>query len=282
MKFFIVLILSLSLLGCGGSGSDSNQGSTPSNPGTGAGSSSGITPSEPTIVRVNNVEFELVDIPAGSFVMGADHSDSRITGQPAHQVGVDAFKMMTTEVTQDQWQAIMGNNPSEFQECGGDCPVDSVSWNDVQAFITELNRLAGLNGEAFQLPSDAQWEYTIGRGLDTNFSWGNELGINNANCSDCGSKGSNRRTLPVKSFAPNPSGIYDMHGNLWEWLQDCYNANYYGAPIDGSAWLEGDCDKAVVRGGAWYSYGSRMGVKARSNSDKTFKLNYIGFRLVVQ
>ena len=124
----------------------------------------------------------------------------------------------------------------------------NVSWEDAQSYVTWLSRETG---ESYRLPSESEWEYAARAGTATKYSWGNEIGVNRANCDGCGSRWDNQRTAPVGSFAPNGFGLYDMHGNVWEWVEDCWNGSYAGAPSDGGAWRSGDCAKRVLRGGSW-------------------------------
>jgi formylglycine-generating enzyme required for sulfatase activity len=108
-----------------------------------------------------------------------------------------------------------------------------------------------MTGKEYRLLSEAEWEYAARAGTTTAFYWGDDIGKENANCHSCGSRWDNLQTSPVGSFKPNGFGLYDMAGNVWQWVQDCYNADYNGAPTDGSAWATGDCAKRVVRGGSW-------------------------------
>jgi formylglycine-generating enzyme required for sulfatase activity len=203
--------------------------------------------------NVNGVGFKMVNIPAGSFEMGSPASEPErdSTEGPQHRVSLQAFQMGQTTVTQGLWQAVMGNNPSKFSNCGADCPVEQVSWNDAQGFIQKLNQLTG---QSFRLPSEAEWEYAARAGSQTTYPWGNEIGQNNANCNGCGSRWDAKQTAPVGQFAANAFGLYDMHGNVWQWVQDIYHDNYSGAPADGSAWTSGrNQARGVNRGGSWGS-----------------------------
>ena len=128
-----------------------------------------------------------------------------------------------------------------------------VGWNDAQEFIGGLNARGG--GNRYRLPSEAEWEYAARAGTTTGYWWGNAIGDNRANCDGCGSQWDNESTAPVGSFAANAWGLHDVHGNVWEWVEDCWHGNYEGAPGDGSAWTSGGrCGRRVLRGGSWYYF----------------------------
>ena len=195
-------------------------------------------------------DMEFVRIPAGTFRMGcvSGRGCARIL-QPVHSVTVGTFALSKYEVTQSEWRMVMGENPSYFSGCDR-CPVEQVSWDVVQRFLDLLNVAASERGR-YRLPTEAEWEYAARAGTTTAYSWGNEIGDNLANCDGCGSQWDDERTAPVGSFGANAWGLHDMHGNVWEWVQDCWNSSYRGAPTDGSAWESGDCGRRVRRGGAW-------------------------------
>ena len=214
-------------------------------------------------------------IPPGEFMMGSPESErGRWDDEgPVHLVQIESgYWMAETACTQSFWTAVMGNNPSEFSS-DTENPVDKVSWLDCQQFLKRLNEIhAGLRAH---LPTEAQWEYACRAGTQTPFSFGEELALENANYDgvwDWEEKDSEnetkekssksiRRTVNVKSYKRNRWGLYQMHGNVWEWCEDDWHGNYKGAPKDGSAWLNDDPDTngdeqpKVVRGGAWNSYG---------------------------
>ena len=114
-------------------------------------------------------------------------------------------------------------------------PVINVTWDDAQRYVAWLSKMTG---KPYRLLSEAEWEYAARAGTQTAYSWGDEIGKGNANCNGCGSQWDNKQTAPVGSFAPNAFGLYDMHGNVWEWVEDCFHDNYNGAPEDGSAWMQ--------------------------------------------
>ena len=202
---------------------------------------------------------EMVSIPGGSFRMGALNGGfsfmfAKPYALPVHAVNVAPFRLGKYEVTFDQWDACVadggcgGYRPNDRGWGRGNRPVINVSWNDAQAFIDWLNKRAGGN---YRLPTEAEWEYAARAGSTTKYSWGNAIGHNRANCDGCGSQWDGKQTAPVSSFGANEWGLHDMHGNVWEWVQDCWNENYMGAPSDGSAWTSGDCGQRVFRGGSW-------------------------------
>ena len=148
----------------------------------------------------------------------------------------------------------------------GDRPVINVSWDDAQAFVGWLSQETG---ESYRLPSEAEWEYAARAGTETRYSWGDEIGTNRANCDGCGSQWDDRQTAPVGSFPPNPFGLHDMHGNVGEWVEDCWNDSYRSAPADGIAWLSGDCDRRLSRGGSWWSPRTIRAAGARRTPTKS-------------
>ncbi len=130
-------------------------------------------------------------------------------------------------------------------------PVINVSWTDAREYAAWLSRKTG---KQYRLPSEAEWEYAARAGSTTAYSWGPAIGRGNANCNGCGSQWDDKQTAPVGRFAANRFGLHDMHGNVWEWVEDCRHETYAGAPRDGAAWTtSGDCSFRYVRGGAWLS-----------------------------
>lgn len=228
---------------------------------------------------------EMVVIPSGSFIMGspADEPGRYDDESPQRRVSVPRFALGKYEVTQGQWKAIMGHNPSYFRRCGDNCPVENVSWNDAQQFIRTLNQKTG---ESYRLPTEAEWEYAARSGTSTVFYTGTTITANQANFSDnernSNSKVARRNTtVRVGSFAPNAFGLYDMQGNVWEWVQDCWRNTYNDAPSDGSAWL-GDKKKPcnrVLRGGSWGSGSESLRSADRARSTPNSQDFEAGFRL---
>ena len=178
--------------------------------------------------------------------------------RPRHQVHVAGFLLGRTEVTQGQWRAVMGNNPSSFKDCGDDCPVESISWDDAQQFATKLSQKTG---KTYRLPTEAEWEYAARAGGKGQWGFGDDESQLGAHA--WFSANSDGKTHPVGQKKAGVIGLHDMHGNVWEWVQDVWHENYQGAPSDGSAWLSGgDQARRVIRGGAWN--GSPRGLRSAS------------------
>ncbi|WP_050799661.1 SUMF1/EgtB/PvdO family nonheme iron enzyme [Thiocapsa marina] len=220
----------------------------------------------------------MIEIPGGTFRMGCSPGDKSCSEaeKPAYEVRIASFRIGKYEVTQAQWRAVMGKNPSRFT--GDDRPVERVSWNDVQAFLGRLN--AGHAGTPYRLPSEAEWEYAARAGTRPPYWWGASIGTGRANCDGCGSRWDARVTAPVGSFQANAFGLHDTAGNVWEWVQDCWHDDYVGAPAVGSVWQENCPDpRRVLRGGSW-SYSPwflRVSLRLRYNPD--FRIDDLGVRL---
>jgi formylglycine-generating enzyme required for sulfatase activity len=231
----------------------------------------------------NGVKLEMVEIPGGRFQMGSPTNDilrGDDEGGEPHPVTVVSFWMGKFEVTQAQWRAVMGSWPN-VRFGGSDLPVERVSWNDVQEFLKKLNDKANLQGVIYRLPSEAEWEYAARAGTTKPFAFGETITTKyvNYNYNDTGGK-----TVPVGSLGvANAFGLYDMHGNVWEWCQDYWHGNYSDAPSDGSAWLSnrGDSSYRVVRGGSWSYYSWNCRSAARFRSAPSYTDSNIGFRVVL-
>ena len=231
----------------------------------------------------NGVTLEMVSIPGGSFKMGspAGEKNRRDYESPQHDVTVPAFFMGKFEITQEQYQQVMGKNPSNFK--GDKRPVETVSWNDAVEFCKQLSQKTG---HTYRLPSEAEWEYACRAGTTTPFYFGETIAGKLANYDTSRTyasepKGQSKgETTPVGQFPPNAFGLYDMHGNVWEWCQDTRHDNYNGAPKDGGAWIDNDNHPRLLRGGSWLNYplncrsASRPVYPARGNGNVD-----IGFRV---
>ena len=164
-------------------------------------------------------------------------------------------------------------------EQGEENPVVCLSWADVQAY---LNWLRGATGWNVRLPSEAEWEYAARAGTNTAWSWGDKLGLERANCEDCNQDWEIRQTFASRAYPANAFGLHSMPGNVWEWLQDCWQGDYEDASVNGQARLSGDCSKRVMRGGSWYSPARDLRSAARGVSSRlTYRSSTLGFRVVV-
>jgi eukaryotic-like serine/threonine-protein kinase len=236
----------------------------------------------------NGVLLTMVKIPAGKFMMGSPTSEKdRYFESPQHQISVPEFYFGQTLVTQAQWQVIMGNNPSGFK--GNDkLPVEQVNWLDSMDFCQKLSEKMNRN---YRLPSEAEWEYACRAGTTTPFAFGATITSALINCDGTtpygrAAKGDYRKkTTPVRSFPPNLFGLYDMHGNLWEWCLDEWADNYNGAPTDGSPrgnFSRDDNKSPVLRGGSWLTYPHYCRSASRPYQTPDIRLNSIGFRVVCE
>ena len=202
----------------------------------------------------NGIQLEMVYIPGGSFLMGSPETEAERDDSegPQHKVTLQPFYMSKYPITQQQYQAIMGNNPSYFK--GENCPVEQVSWNDATEFCQKLSKKIG---GTYSLPSESQWEYACRAGTTTPFYFGETITPDLVNYDGeyvygNAAKGLYRReTTSVGQFPPNAFGLYDMHGNVLEWCTDQWHQNYDNAPTDGSAWLNGYKNLLPLRGGTW-------------------------------
>ncbi|TNE73274.1 PEGA domain-containing protein [bacterium] len=233
----------------------------------------------------NSIGMEFVLIPAGTFQMGSNESSGE---KPVHSVTISQpFYMGKYEVTQKQWKAVMGNNPSNWK--GDNLPVEQVSWNDVQEFIKKLNQKEG--GNKYRLPTEAEWEYAARAGTTTKWSFGDDesqlskygnFADKNSTMSwaDKTQNDGYENTSPVGTYKPNPFGLYDMHGNVWEWCQDWHDSSYYSySPRTDPQGPNSGSDR-VLRGGSWnfIAEDARSAIRGISNPDG--RNSIIGFRLV--
>jgi formylglycine-generating enzyme required for sulfatase activity len=241
---------------------------------------------------------EMVTIPPGKFLMGSPKTEERSKNydgreEPQHEVRIDyAFALGKYAVTFAEWDAAIAagaklEKPSD-QGWGRDRrPVINVNWDDATAYIAWLNGKLGLEGrrDAYRLPSEAEWEYACRAGTTTPFSFGATISTAQANYNGnstygAGKEGEYRqKTTPVGSFQPNAFGLHDMHGNVWEWCEDLWNANYNGAPTDGSAWLTGGGASGVLRGGSSHDIAEGLRSACRYGCIVNYRNFYLGFRV---
>ncbi len=224
----------------------------------------------------NGVKLEMVLIPAGEFLMGSPDSDkdAQYTERPQHRVRITKpFYLGKYPVTQEQWEAVMGNNPSGFK--GPKNPVEQVGWDDCQQFLKRLNRKVG--GAMFQLPTEAQWEYACRAGSTTRYCFGNDA-------SGLGQyawygENSGGNTHPVGQKKPNAWGLYDMHGNVWEWCQDWYESGFYARSPTDDPTVGGTESVHVIRGGDWYFDAGYCRSAVRSEFERWYQGNFLGLRV---
>ena len=225
---------------------------------------------------VNGVSFTMIGVEGGTFTMGAtaeQGSDTESDEKPAHQVTLSDYSIGATEVTQELWQAVMGSNPSLFT---GDLqrPVERVSWNDCQTFITELNQLTG---KTFRLPTEAEWEYAArGGNKSRGYKYSGSNTIDDVAWYD---ENSGYETYPVGTKAPNELGLYDMSGNVWEWCQDWYGSYSSNAQTNPTGPISGSY--RLSRGGGWLNnaWGCRVSYRNLWNVDD--RSNDLGLRLAL-
>ena len=221
---------------------------------------------------------EMVIVPAGVFDMGSTTEYE----SPAHRVTLaKQFAIGRYEVTFDEWDRCVEDKgckaQSDDRKWGrGDRPVLNVSWDDAKAFTAWLS---GKTGKIYRLPTEAEWEYAARAGTTTPYWWGRDVGSRQANCRECNT-GSAPQTSPVGSYKPNAFGLYDTSGNVAEWVEDCWNDGYRGAPRDGSAWTIGQCRLRVLRGGAYDSQAKAVRSTARFRYDSDVRYSANGFRVV--
>jgi len=233
----------------------------------------------------NSVVLEMVYIPGGTFIMGSPATEKGRTYDESlqHQVTVPAFYAGKYTITQAQWQAVMGNNPSWFQS--EKLPVENVSWNMAVEFCGKLSQKTG---KKYRLLSEAEWEFACRGGTTTPFHFGETITPELVNYNGHkpyanAPKGLCRgKTTDVGSFPPNAFGLYDMHGNVWEWCSDKWHDSYEGAPTDGSSWEETGRDNfRVQRGGSWASHAVSCRSAYRVRGWVGNRESYIGFRVAV-
>jgi formylglycine-generating enzyme required for sulfatase activity len=243
----------------------------------------------------NGIQLEMVMIPSGSFMMGSPEKEdgSRDSERPQHEVTIEPFWLGQYQVTQAQWKAVaafpqvnkeLNPDPSRFK--GDNRPVEQVSWKDAVEFC---DRLSKHTKRQYRLPSEAEWEYACRAGTTTPFHFGEMITTDLANYDGNYAYGNGvegvyrKETTEVGSFGvANNFGLYDMHGNVYEWCQDSWHDNYTDAPTDGSAWLSSkeDSNRRLLRGGSWYSYPENCRSAARSSLNLDYGDSLFGFRVV--
>ena len=232
----------------------------------------------------NEIVLEMVYIPGGTFMMGSPATESGRYDResPQHQVTVPAFSAGKYPITQAQYQAVMGNNPSQFR--GEKLPVEAVTWNQAVEFCRKLSEKTG---KIYRLLSEAEWEYACRAGTTTPFYFGETITTNLVNYNGnypfgrARKGGYRQQTMDVGSFPPNPFGLYDMHGQICEWCSDKWHGDYNGAPTDGSSWEIGTDDYRVLRGGSWPYDAVYCRAASRFYNSAGFSGRNGGFRVAV-
>ena len=243
---------------------------------------------------------ELVVVPAGTFLMGSvNNEDWRATYEGTQPEAANVFSLLKYEspqhrvtipkplaigryeVTFDEWDRCVDeggcrHRPDDREWGRGKRPAINLSWLDAKAYTAWLSKKTG---HTYRLPSEAEWEYAARAGTSTPYWWGRELGAKQANCRDCNT-GEGAKTLPVGSYKPNSFGLFDTAGNAAEWVEDCWNDNYRGAPANGSAWTSGQCRLRALRGGAFDSQARYLRATARFRYDHDVRYVANGFRVV--
>ena len=231
-------------------------------------------------LRTDSIEFVapvMVAIPAGKFVMGSEAGAE--DEKPMREVSIEAFSMSKHEITMEQYRVYAIDNNllvPQFKADEYNRPVTNISWHDAKGYTQWLSVRTGKN---YRLPSEAQWEYAARAGTVTPFYSGEEL-LNVANCAGCESELGGVSTTPVGSFSPNEYGLYDMHGNVWEWVEDCWTDNYFGRGDNAAAVFIQGCKRHVMRGGSWYNEADFARSSYRGNEVPSFRDRTVGFRVI--
>ena len=219
--------------------------------------------------------FKMIEVVGDSFKMGGSDGEALNREKPIHEVSVQSFYIGEFPVTQELWQAVMNNNPSNFKELKR--PVEQVSWNDTQDFLKKLNEVTGKD---YRLPTEAEWEFAARGGIHSE----EYIYAGSDRLTEVGwyRENSGRETHPVGKKSANELGIYDMSGNVWEWVEDQWHDDYQDAPTDGSAWVDADQGAyRVCRGGSWLRNARYCRVSFRDFNSPGFRGNSLGFRLAL-
>jgi formylglycine-generating enzyme required for sulfatase activity len=221
----------------------------------------------------------MVALSPGPFTMGSNSSDP--SERPAHKVALRTpFAIGKYEVTVGQWEqcvkaSVCPSVPSAANAADKQ-PMRDVSWDEAQLY---LKWLSTVSHRPYRLPTEAEWEYAARGGTTTRYWWGEQMKGGNSSCQGCGEPWKADAPPPVGSFVANPFGLADMNGSVWEWVQDCWHSSYKGAPPDGSAWADGNCQSRVIRGGSWREDGSYMLSTTRFKYDASVRQSQNGFRV---
>ncbi len=230
----------------------------------------------PTTDQTNQWLPAMVTVPAGDFTMGSETgSDDE---KPVRQVSVNSFSISSYETTTEQFNAFLSDKGKELKSIDEDNrnrPVTDVNWLDAVDYVAWLSEKTG---DSYRLPTETEWEYTAKAGTNTEFHTGESIkGL--ANCAGCGTAWDNQSTAPVGSFAPNSFGLFDIHGNVWEWVQDCWSDDYSQHGNTAVSIDKPGCDQRVIRGGAWYNEAEYARSSYRGSESPNFKDSGVGIRV---
>ena len=241
-------------------------------------------PAAPQVARpavgTDEIKFvapAMVAIPAGNFLMGSELGAE--DEKPVHHVTLEAFSMSKHEVTMQQYRVFAlatGRPAPQYLAQDSNLPITNISWHDANAYARWLSNKTK---RRFRLPTESEWEYAARAGTTTRYNTGDSL-VNAANCVGCGGQWSGKAVAPVGSFAPNEFGLFDVHGNVWEWVSDCWTNDYNGRTKSAASFEFEDCNRRVLRGGSWYNDADYARASYRGNEIAGFRDDGVGFRVV--
>jgi len=261
LQFFLIAVCTEALISAANSCADNGAAKPP-------GSSQQASPARPANITDPGIEFQLV--PGGCFQMG--DSDGDADEKPVHRVCLDSYFIGKFEVTQGQWLKVMGYNPSFFSSCGNDCPVENVNWYDAQRFINKLNLQ---NGTTYRLPTEAEWEYACRSGGKSERYCGSNTAVDSA----WYDRNSNSKPHAAGQKLPNALGIHDMSGNVWEWVNDRFQREYYNDSPSHNPEGPAAGIKRGMRGGSWYNDSKNVRSAVRGSDEPENRSINLGFRL---
>jgi formylglycine-generating enzyme required for sulfatase activity len=222
----------------------------------------------------------MVPLRGGEFAMG---SNADPTERPIHRVQIHPFAIGKFDVSVAEWQACVAAGGCSYKPwtvngAPDRYPMENLSWDDASEYVRWLQKTTG---KPYRLLTEAEWEYAARAGTTTRYSWGEELKPGKADCEGCGPAHSRARPADMGSFPPNAWGLYDMEGNVAEWVEDCWHSSYKGAPADGQAWQGSSCTTRVLRGGSWNNPPSDITVSSRNYNDSSVRYPGNGMRVAL-
>ena len=203
--------------------------------------------------------------------------------KPPHSVQIGPFAIGKIVLTVAEWNACASAGgcqykPAQAESAPEQRPMTNLSWDDATQYVQWL---ATRTGKPYRLPSEAEWEYAARSGTNSRYTWGNQVGIGNANCNGCGGPRDPLHSANVASYAPNAWGLYDVQGGVAEWVEDCWHSTYQGAPADGTPWRSSSCSRHVLRGGSWNSPPGDITVSSRNFYDANVRYLTNGVRVAL-